>query len=139
MVRRDVERPCRDLPRDPGADPILFPTAALLAGLGYALIYRLNPGLAAEQLGWLILGLSLFVLTLVLVRDHRSLGGYTYTIGLIGLGFLLLPIVPKIGETINGARLWVRLGPISFQPSEAGKVLLVVFMASYLASHRELL
>ena len=123
----------------PGADPILFPTAALLAGLGYALIYRLNPGLAAEQLGWLILGLSLFVLTLVLVHDHRSLGGYTYTIGLIGLGFLLLPVVPKIGETINGARLWVRLGPISFQPSEAGKVLLVVFMASYLASHRELL
>ena len=79
------------------------------------------------------------MLTLVLVRDHRSLGGYTYTIGLVGLGFLLLPVVPKIGETINGARLWVRLGPISFQPSEAGKVLLVVFMASYLASHRDLL
>jgi cell division protein FtsW (lipid II flippase) len=123
----------------PGADPILFPTASLLAGLGYAVIYRLNPGLAEEQLGWLILGLSLFMLTLFLIRDQRALAGYTYTIGLAGLGFLLMPIVPKIGETINGARLWVRLGPISFQPSEAGKVLLVVFMASYLANRRELL
>jgi len=123
----------------PGADPALFPAAATLAGLGYAMIYRLNTSLAAEQLGWLILGLLVFTVTLVVVRDHRSLDGYTYTIGLIGIGFLLLPIAPGIGETINGARLWVHVGPVTFQPSELGKVLIVIFLASYLASKKDLL
>src|SRR6266567_2372158 len=74
----------------PGADPVLLPTGALLAGLGYAVIYRLDPGLAAEQFAWLMLGLFLFGLTLFLVKDHRSLEAYTYTIGLLGLGLLLL-------------------------------------------------
>ncbi|HEX9235687.1 MAG TPA: FtsW/RodA/SpoVE family cell cycle protein [Actinomycetota bacterium] len=123
----------------PAADPTLFPTAAVLAGLGYAMIYRLNPGLAEEQLGWLMFGLALFALTLIVIRDHRSLDAYTYTIGLVGLGLLLLPIAPVVGETINGARLWVRLGPLSFQPSEIGKVLIVIFLASYLNAKKELL
>ncbi|HJP65838.1 MAG TPA: FtsW/RodA/SpoVE family cell cycle protein, partial [Actinomycetota bacterium] len=123
----------------PDGDPTLFPTAAVLGGLGYAVIYRLNPSLADEQFGWLMVGLLLFVGTLVVIRDHRSLEAYTYTIGLIGLGLLLLPIAPGIGRTINGARLWVRLGPISFQPSEIGKVLIVVFLASYLNAKKELL
>lgn len=123
----------------PGADPVFFPAAAVLAGLGYAMIFRLNSGLAGEQLAWILVGLGLFALTLVLVRDHRSLDSYTYTIGLLGLGFLLLPIAPGIGRTINGARLWVHVGPISFQPSEIGKVLIVVFLASYLAARKELL
>ncbi|HEX9235291.1 MAG TPA: FtsW/RodA/SpoVE family cell cycle protein, partial [Actinomycetota bacterium] len=61
------------------------------------------------------------------------------TIGLLGLGLLLLPIAPGIGQTINGARLWIHLGPIRFQPSEASKVLMVVFLASYLSSRKELL
>jgi cell division protein FtsW (lipid II flippase) len=123
----------------PAADPTLFPTAAVLAGIGYAVIYRLNPGLAEEQFGWLLLGLGLFAATLVVIRDHRSLDALTYTIGLIGLGLLLLPIAPGIGRTINGARLWVSLGPLTFQPSEIGKVLIVIFLASYLNAKKELL
>jgi cell division protein FtsW (lipid II flippase) len=123
----------------PGADPVLLPTAAVLAGLGYAMIYRLDPGLASEQFGWLLLGLGLFAVTLLVVRDHRMLDSYTYTIGLAGLAFLLLPIAPVIGRTINGSRLWIRLGPISFQPSEIAKVMLVVFLASYLAAKKDLL
>ena len=122
-----------------GADPILLPTAAVLAGLGYAMIYRLDPALAAEQFGWLMLGLGLFALTIVIVRDHRSLDAYTYTIGLVGLLLLLLPIAPGIGRTVNGARLWVRLGPLTFQPAEIGKILVVVFLASYLNAKKELL
>ncbi len=122
-----------------GADPVLLPVAAILAGLGYAEIYRLDTGLAAEQLGWLLLALALFGVTIVVIRDHRSLDAYTYTIGLVGLALLLLPIAPGIGETINGARLWVRLGPIRFQPSEIAKVLIVVFLASYLSARKELL
>lgn len=123
----------------PPADPALFPTAAVLVGLGFAMIFRLSGGLAAEQATWIALGLAAFCATLWLVRDHRQLDAFTYSIGLAGIVLLLLPIVPGIGREINGARLWVRLGPIGFQPSEIGKVLVVVFLASYLAQKRELL
>jgi cell division protein FtsW (lipid II flippase) len=67
------------------------------------------------------------------------LDAYTYTIGLLGLLLLLLPVAPGIGRTINGARLWVQIGPIGFQPAEIGKVLVVIFLASYLTQKRELL
>ena len=75
----------------------------------------------------------------MLVRDDRMLDAYTYTIGLAGLILLLLPIVPGVGRVINGARLWVAIGPLSFQPAEFGKVLIVIFLASYLSAKRELL
>jgi cell division protein FtsW (lipid II flippase) len=123
----------------PGADPVLLPTATILSGLGYAMIYRLDTGRAGDQFGWLMLGLALFAATLLLIRDHRVLDAYTYTIGLAGIFFLLLPIAPGIGQTINGARLWVRIGPLVFQPAEIGKVLLVVFLASFLGAKKELL
>ena len=121
------------------ADPVLLPAAAVLSALGFAVIWRLKPDLAVEQATWLIVGIAAFVLTLVLIRDDRMLDAYTYTIGLAGLIMLLLPIVPGIGRVINGARLWVALGPVSFQPAEFAKVLIVVFLASYLADKRELL
>ncbi len=123
----------------PSADPALFPVAGALVGLGFAMIFRLSGGLAAEQATWIALGIGAFCATLLLVRDHRQLDAYTYTIGLAGLVLLLLPIVPGIGREINGARLWVRIGPIGFQPSELGKVLIAVFLASYLGQRRELL
>jgi cell division protein FtsW (lipid II flippase) len=121
------------------ADPALLPTAAALTGIGFAMIFRLSGGLAAEQATWLAVGLVAFAATLLLVRDHRQLDAYTYTIGLIGLALLLLPIVPGLGVTINGARLWVEVGPIGFQPAELGKVFVVVFLASYLNANREVL
>ena len=123
----------------PKADPVLFPVAGALAGLGFAVIFRLDGNLAAEQSTWLIVGLLAFCATLIAIRDHRQLDAYTYTIGLIGLVLLLLPIVPGIGRTINGARLWIELGPIGFQPAELGKVFIVVFLASYLSAKREVL
>jgi cell division protein FtsW (lipid II flippase) len=121
------------------ADPILLPTAALLAGIGFAVIFRLAPALAAAQASWLLFGVVLFGLTLILIRDHRQLDGFTYTIGLLGLLMLLLPLAPGIGREIRGARLWVDLGPLQFQPSEIAKVLIVIFAASYLNARRELL
>jgi len=123
----------------PGADPALLPTAAVLSGLGYAMVYRLDPGRASDQFAWLMLGIGLFVLTLFVIRDHRVLDGYTYTIGLAGVAFLLLPVAPGVGRTINGARLWVGAGPLVFEPAEIGKVLLVIFLASFLNAKKELL
>jgi cell division protein FtsW (lipid II flippase) len=123
----------------PDADPVLFPTAALLAGLGMAMLYRLRPEVASQQTVWLFIGLGVFVVMLLLIRDDRRLDAFTYTIGLAGIVLLLLPIVPGIGYEINGARLWAKIGPISFQPAEFGKILIVVFLASYLAAKRELL
>ena len=121
------------------ADPALFPTAGVLVGLGFAMIFRLSGGLAAEQATWIVVGLLAFASTLIVVRDHRMLDAYTYTIGLLGLLLLMLPMVPGIGRTINGARLWVEIGPLGFQPAEIGKVLIVIFLASYLNQRRELL
>ncbi len=124
----------------PRADPVLLPIAGMLGGLGLAMIYRLLPrDVADEQSLWLLIGLAAFVLTLVLVRDDRQLDAYTYTIGLLGLILLLLPIVPGIGVARNGARLWAHVGPLSFQPAEFGKILVVIFLASYLSAKRELL
>ncbi|MEX2420695.1 MAG: FtsW/RodA/SpoVE family cell cycle protein, partial [Actinomycetota bacterium] len=123
----------------PRADPALFPTAAVLVGLGFAMIFRLSGGLAAEQATWILVGIGAFAVTLIVVRNARMLDAYTYTIGLLGLLLLLLPTVPGIGQTINGARLWVQIGPLGFQPAEIGKVLIVIFLASYLNQNRELL
>ena len=124
----------------PRADPVLLPIAAMLGGLGLAMIYRLLPADVADQQAlWLLFGLAAFVLTLLVVRDDRQLDAYTYTIGLLGLILLLLPVVPGIGYSINGARLWTRLGPLTFQPAEFGRILIVIFLASYLSAKRELL
>jgi cell division protein FtsW (lipid II flippase) len=124
----------------PRADPVLLPVATMLGGLGLAMMYRLLPHRIADaQAIWLLVGLAAFVLTLLLVRDDRQLDAYTYTIGLGGLVLLLLPVVPGIGSEINGARLWVAVGPITFQPAEFAKILIVIFLASYLSAKRELL
>jgi cell division protein FtsW (lipid II flippase) len=127
-----------------GADPILYPTAVLLGGLGLAMLYRLMsargyPGYATEQAVWLAVGFATFVVTLLIVRDVRQLDAYTYTIGLAGIVLLLLPVLPGIGTEINGARLWIDLGFVRFQPAEIGRILIVIFLASYLGQRRELL
>jgi cell division protein FtsW (lipid II flippase) len=126
-----------------GADSTFLPVAAMLAGLGYAMIYRLDPSLADNQFYWLLVGLALFCVTLMLVRDYRTLQSYTYTLLVAGIACLLLPIVPGNshfgGQVVNGARLWFRVGPMLFQPAEISKVLLTIFLASYLDQKKELL
>jgi cell division protein FtsW (lipid II flippase) len=125
------------------ADPVLLPVAGLLAGIGFAVIFRLDSDLATEQGGWLVVGLLVFVAVVALVREHQNLDQFTYTLGLLGMVFLLLPIMPNLGpiggREINGARLWFEIGPLTFQPAEVGKVLLVIFLASYLNAKKELL
>ena len=122
----------------PLADGILLPLAALLNGLGYVWIARLDKDLAALQATWTALGILGFVLTLLFVRRMRDLDT-PYTLMVVGVGLLLLPLVPGVGRTINGARIWVALGPVSFQPGEFAKIALAISSAAYLVRKREVL
>jgi cell division protein FtsW (lipid II flippase) len=129
----------------PAADGTLLPIAAMLNGLGFVMIARLAGGgkdyaqQARIQSVWVTIGIVVFVVTLVVVRDVRIFARYRYIALLLGLMFMLLPLAPGIGQSRGGGRLWIGLGPLSFEPSEIAKVLLVAFFAAYLADKRELL
>jgi peptidoglycan glycosyltransferase len=129
----------------PAADGTLLPLAAMLNGLGFVMIARLAGGgkdyaqQARVQSMWVTIGIAVFVVTLFLVRDVRIFARYRYIALLLGIGFMLLPLAPHIGQSRNGARLWVGLGPLSFEPNEIAKVLLVAFFAAYLSDKREVL
>ncbi len=123
----------------PAANPLLLPLAALLNGLGYVMIARLDPDLAANQSAWAFLGVAGFSLGLLILPDPRKLEPYRYTLALAGVVLLLLPLIPRVGVEINGARIWLRVGSFSIQPGEFAKVTLAVFLASYLVEKRELL
>ncbi len=133
----------------PYADPVLLPVVAALNGLGLAMIHRIDLAelerneeastYAGDQLIWMTVGVVIFVGVLVVLRDHRRLQAFTYTSGFAAVTLLVLPLMPIIGREINGARIWINIGPMSFQPGEVAKVLLVVFFAGYLVLHRDAL
>lgn len=122
----------------PQADPTFVPLAATLNGLGYVMIARINPDLASMQALWTLLGVGVFVVVLAVVRASRDLSTYRWTIGLLGLMLIALPFTP-LGTTVGGARIWVALGPVTFQPGEFAKIALAIFFAGYLVEKRELL
>ncbi|MBJ7003383.1 FtsW/RodA/SpoVE family cell cycle protein [Streptomyces griseofuscus] len=127
--------------RAPYADPLPLPIGVLLNGLGLVLIYRLDletPGdrAAPAQLVWSALGVALFIVVVLLLRDHRLLQRYSYVCVVAALVLLLVPI---LFPAVNGARIWIRLAGFSIQPGEFAKVLLAVFFAAYLAANRNAL
>ena len=132
----------------PWADPVLLPAAVALNGIGLAMIQRLDIDyedneaqqqfyVGSKQLVWTLLGVILFCAVLFLLRDYRRLRRWDRWAMWSGLAFLVLPFLPFIGQSINGARIWIRIGPMSFQPAELSKVLLAVFFASYLVANRD--
>jgi cell division protein FtsW (lipid II flippase) len=137
------------------ADPLMLPIVVLLNGLGLVMIHRLDLGakLQADQSGqsftgaqaptqvlWTAIGVGLFIGLIVLIRDHRSLQRYAYTLALIGLFFLMLPaVLPARFSEVNGARIWIRLAGFSIQPGEFAKILLTIFGAAYLVQKRDVL
>jgi cell division protein FtsW (lipid II flippase) len=124
----------------PWADPYLLPLTGLLTAVGLTEIYRLGPSDAFRQGFWIVVGVGVFALTLLLLRtDFRVLESYKYLFGLSAVGLLVLPALPVVGQTINGARLWVKIGPLQFQPGELAKIALIVFLAGYLREKREVL
>ena len=128
----------------PAADPVLLPMALLLNGIGYVMIARLGgdvtggSDLAGLQSVWTAVGIGGFVATLFLVPRVRSLAQYQYLLGLGGIGLLALPLLP-VGVEINGARIWVSIGPVNFQPGEFAKIALALFFAAYLVDAGELI
>ncbi|MCZ0986948.1 FtsW/RodA/SpoVE family cell cycle protein [Streptomyces diastatochromogenes] len=127
--------------RAPYADPLPLPIGVLLNGLGLVLIYRLDletPGdrAAPTQLVWSTLGVGLFIVVVLMLRDHRVLQRYSYVCVVAALALLLLPI---LFPAVNGARIWIRIAGFSIQPGEFAKVLLAVFFAAYLADNRNAL
>jgi cell division protein FtsW (lipid II flippase) len=125
--------------RLPNADPYLFPLMATLTAFGLVMIYRIDETLARDQANWFVLGLVLFAVTIYFLRDYEVLERYRYTIAVVGLLILLAPRLPGIGQQVNGAYLGVKIGPLAFQPAEFTKIAIVVFLASYLREHREVL
>jgi cell division protein FtsW (lipid II flippase) len=124
----------------PNADPYLLPMAGLLTAIGVTEIYRLGATDAFKQGLWIVIGVALFAVALLgLRRDYRVLEQYKYLFGIGAIALLFLPRVPGIGETVNGARLWVHVGSFRFQPGEFSKIFLIVFLAAYLREKRELL
>ena len=124
----------------PSADPYLLPMAALLTAIGVTEIYRLNPRDAFRQGLWIVVAVGALAVTLALLKDdYRRLESYKYLFGLSAIGLLMLPALPVVGESINGARLWVHVGSLQFQPGELAKIALIVFLAGYLREKREVL
>lgn len=127
------------------ADPFILPIATVLNGLGIAMIYRIDiaekttglDGTAVRQIIWSAVAIAAALLTVVLLRNHRTLFRYTYVSGLVALILLFLPLLPGIGLEISGARAWISIAGVSFQPGEIAKIALAIFFAGYLVRNRD--
>lgn len=125
----------------PFADQIMLPVVAVLNGIGLVMIYRLDEATGYStvnsQLMWTVVGVTLMVAVLLLLRDYKSLSRYSYLLGVVGIVLLALPLVwPQPGGV--EARIWIWLGPFSIQPGEFSKILLLLFFAQLLATKRAL-
>ena len=136
----------------PYADPLLLPLAALLNGIGIFFLYRLQqsrniPASYTDtmtststlyQVVWTVIGIGLFIAVLILIKEPRILQRYTYTLGIVGMALIALPIVAP-GSEVNGAKIQVSIGGLTIQPEEFGKLCLAVFFAGYLVNKRDVL
>ncbi|MEU6243317.1 MULTISPECIES: FtsW/RodA/SpoVE family cell cycle protein [unclassified Streptomyces] len=134
----------------PYADPLLLPLATLLNGLGLVCIWRLDQskllqsihvagGKATNQLIYTAMGITLFVVVLIFLKEHRTLQRYTYISMAAALFLLLLPLVPGLGADVYGAKIWIQIGSFTIQPGEFAKIVLAVFFAGYLMVKRDAL
>ena len=123
----------------PAADPAILPISFALSGVGIAFVTRIVPDLAVNQLLWLFIGVAAMIATLAVVRNLDKLANYKYTLMIVGILLLLSPMLPVIGYESGGGQLWLRFGSFSFQPGELAKILIVFFIAAYLAANREML
>jgi len=128
------------------ADPFLLPIATVLNGLGIAMIYRIDianddagwESAAVRQIAWSAIAIICAIAVIVVIRNHRVLFKYMYVSGLAAIVLLLLPLVPGLGQSHDGAQVWIGIGDVaSFQPGEIAKIALAVFFAGYLVRNRD--
>jgi len=128
----------------PHSDTLLLPIVTLLTGIGLIIVYRLTysvPGkenLVTTQALWILIGSGALLLMVLFFRDYHKLFAYKYLFALAAISLILLTFTP-LGYEVNGAKLWVQIGPVNFQPSEFARIALVIFFASYLAEKRDIL
>ena len=135
--------------RAPYADPVILPVVVLLNLLGVAMIESVHAansifGLrgsasADRQMLWSVVGVALCVALVVLLRDHRRLRRYTWISAVVGGVLLLMPLLPVIGDSRNGSKIWINIAGFSFQPAELAKIAFAVFFAGYLVARRDTL
>lgn len=125
--------------RQPAADQTLLPLAAILTVLGLTIVGRIDPPLAARQLGWLVVSLAAWAVVIGFPRPVIWLARYRYTLAILGIGLLAVTMVAGVDPNGSGVRIWLGVGGYYLQPSELIKVLLVIFLAAYLDESRELL
>ena len=128
----------------PEADPAILPISFALSGIGIAFITRVapfsdSPNMAINQVVWLFLGVVLMIAVMAFLRNPDRLANYKYTLAIVGVILLLSPMFPGIGQEIYGSRIWLHVGGFSFQPGEIAKIIIVLFLAGYLAQNREML
>ena len=128
----------------PEADPAILPISFALSGIGIAFITRVapfsdSPNMAINQVIWLFLGVVLMIAVMAFLRNPDRLANYKYTLAIVGVILLLSPMIPGIGQEIYGSRIWLHVGGFSFQPGEIAKIIIVLFLAGYLAQNREML
>jgi len=127
------------------ADPFIMPIALTLNGIGIAEIYRLDlargdagwDALGIKQIAWTAMAMAIALAALLVIRNYRVLSRYRYIMMAVSIGLLLLPLIPGIGREGLNARVWIDLGPFSFQPGEIAKITLAVFFAGYLVTARD--
>ena len=128
----------------PHSDALLLPLVTLLTGLGLVMIFRLTynvedkQGLAITQAVWILVGSGTMFLLVLFFRNYHRLFDYKYLLAAVAVLLIASTFTP-LGYEVNGARLWVSLGPVGFQPSEFARIALIIFFAGYLAETRDLL
>ena len=128
------------------ADSLILPIAVFLNGLGVSEIYRLDLAkvaagatdlFATKQVIWSVVALAACAAVIWFVPSHLFLRRYVFISMVLGIGLLLLPMLPFIGLNINGAQLWIGIAGLTFQPGELAKIALIVFFAGYLVSRKD--
>ncbi|MDN5698214.1 MAG: FtsW/RodA/SpoVE family cell cycle protein, partial [Rubrobacter sp.] len=128
----------------PYADALLIPIVTMLTGVGLLMIYRLtfeeqsSNDLATTQVIWILVGCGALLLTIFMFRNYHRLLSYKYLLAFAAFALIGMTFTP-LGYEVNGARLWVSIGPINFQPSEFARIALIIFFAGYLSEKREVM
>ncbi|NMF02594.1 FtsW/RodA/SpoVE family cell cycle protein [Bifidobacterium boum] len=125
----------------PYASQSILPCTLLLTGIGITLIARIDQQkgshAGSRQLIWLCTALILCCILVVCLRDYRVLRRFSYVSMVVGIVLLLSPMIPGLGRTIGGARIWIGIGSYSLQPGEFAKLFIAFFFAAYLFDHRD--